>query len=109
LVLEAVAALAGTGLDGGEMLDVTATLAGHVRAIAQQRSSLPDGCPEQAMAAAITGLLPGRQDRFPVLTAALGSAAEHGSQDQALDFGLARILDGTGLLIARRAQPPAQP
>ena len=35
---------------------------------------------------------------------ALGSAAEHGAQDQALDFGLARILDGVGLLIAGRTR-----
>lgn len=106
---EAAAALAGTGLDGGEMLDVAATLAGHVRAIAQQRSALADGRPEQAMAAAITGLLRGRQERFPALAAALGSAAEHSSQDKALDFGLARILDGVGLLIASRTQAPPQP
>lgn len=106
---EAVAAVAGTGLDGGEMLDVAATLTGHVRAIAQQRSALADGRPEQAMAAAITGLLPGRQERFPALTAAFGSATEHGSQDKALDFGLARILDGVGLLIASRVQAPPQP
>ena len=106
---EAVAALAGTGLDGGEMLDVAATLAGHVRAIAQQRSAPADGRPEQAMAAAITGLLHGRQERFPALAAALDSAAEHSSQDKALDFGLARILDGVGLLIASRTQPPPRP
>ena len=106
---EAVAALAGTGLDGGEMLDVAATLAGHVRAIAQQGAALADGRPEQAMAAVITGLLHGRQERFPALTAALGSAAEHGSQDKALDFGLARILNGVGLLVASRAQAPPQP
>ena len=60
------------------------------------------------MAAAITGLLHGRQERFPALTAAFGSAAEQGSQDKALDFGLARILDGVGLLIASRAQAPGQ-
>jgi AcrR family transcriptional regulator len=101
---EAVAALAGTGLAGGEMLDVAATLAGHVRAIAQQGSALVGGRPEQAMAAAITGLLHGRQERFPALAAALGSAAEHGAQDQAFDFGLARILDGVGLLIADRTR-----
>ena len=48
-------------------------------------------------------LLHGRQERYPALTAAFGSAAGHGSQDKALDFGLARILDGVGLLIASRA------
>jgi AcrR family transcriptional regulator len=106
---EAVAALAGTGLDGGEMLDVAATLAGHVRAIAQQRSAPAGGHPEQAMAAAITSLLHGRQERFPALSAALEAAAEHSSQDKALDFGLARILDGVGLLIASRTQPPPRP
>jgi AcrR family transcriptional regulator len=101
---EAVAALAGTGLDGGEMLDVAATLAGHVRAIVQQRSAPADGRPEQAMEAAITGLLRGRQERFPALTAALGPGTERGSQDKAFDFGLARILDGVGLLIASRTK-----
>jgi AcrR family transcriptional regulator len=103
---EAVAALAGTGLDGGEMLDVAATLAGHVRAIAQQRAALADGRPEQAMEAAIAALLRGREERFPALKAALDSAAERGTQDMALDFGLARILDGVGLLIASRAASP---
>jgi AcrR family transcriptional regulator len=100
---EAVAALAGTGLDGAEMLDVAATLVGHVRTIAQQRSARADGRPEQAMQAAFASLLRGREERFPALKAALDSAAEQGSQDKALDFGLARILDGVGLLIARRA------
>ena len=104
----AVATLAGTGLDGGEMLDVAATLAGHVRAIAQQRSARADGRPEQAMQAAVATLLRGREERFPALKAALDSAAEHGSQDKALDFGLARILDGVGLLIASRVQASPQ-
>jgi len=106
---EAVAALAGTGLDGGEMLDVAATLAGHVRAIAQQRSALAHGHPQQGMEAAVAGLLHGREERFPALTAAFDSAAEHGSQDKALDFGLACILDGVGLLIASRAQASPRP
>jgi len=100
---QAVALLAGTGLDGGEMLDVAATLAGHVRAIAQQRSAVADGRPERAMEAAIGGVLHGHEERFPALTAALGSAAGQGSQGNALGFGLARILDGVGMLIASRA------
>jgi AcrR family transcriptional regulator len=106
---EAVAALAGNGLDGGEMLDVIATLAGHVRAIAQQRSAIADGGPEQAMEAAIASIMRGREERFPALKAALDSAVTHGSQDSALDFGLDRILDGVELLIADRAQNPPRP
>ena len=63
------------------------------------------------MAALVTGLLHGRQERLPGLAAALDSAAEHSSQDKALDFGLARILDCVGLLIAQAApsQPPPHP
>lgn len=106
---QAVAALASTGLEGGEMLDVAATLAGHVRAIAQQQSAQPDGSAEQSMAAAIGPLLAGREERFPALSAALRSAARHGSQDQALEFGIDRILDGVELLITRRGQVPARP
>jgi AcrR family transcriptional regulator len=99
---QAVAVLAGTPLDGGELLDVAATLIGHVRTIAQQGSAVA-GAPEQAMGTTITALLSGREHRFPALTAALDSAVRHGSQDKALDFGLARILDGVELLIASRA------
>ncbi len=106
---EAVAALAGTGLNGSEMLDVAATLAGHARAIAQQRSATPGSRPEQAMEAGIASLLRGREERFPALKAALDSAVAQGAQDKAFDFGLARILDGVGLLIDSRAQPPPQP
>lgn len=98
---QAIAALSGSGLDGGEMLDVAATLAGHVRTIAQQGTALAGDAPEHAMTSAFEALLRGRERRFPALTAALGSAA-HGSQGQALEFGLGRILDGVELLINSR-------
>ncbi|MFD5413901.1 hypothetical protein [Streptomyces nojiriensis] len=41
-------------------------------------------------------------ERFPALGAALASAAAHGGRDQALEFGLGRILDGLELLMTRR-------
>ncbi len=100
----AVGALTGTGLEGGEMLDVGATLAGHVRAIAQQGAAMADGSPEQSMSKSLGAVLQSNEERFPALQAAFESAAAHGSQDNALDFGLACILDGVELLIARRAQ-----
>jgi AcrR family transcriptional regulator len=100
---EAVAALDGTGLDGSEMLDVAATLAGHVRAMAQQLAATPGERPEQAMQVAMADLLRGHEERFPALMAAFSSAATHGKPDNALDFGLTVILDGVGLLIAGRA------
>jgi AcrR family transcriptional regulator len=101
---QAVAALAGTGLDGGEMLDTAATLTGHVRTIAQQGTAIASAKPGQAMDASIAAVLHGREDRFPALAAALGQAA-HGPQDQALEFGLGLVLDGVGLLIAARGGP----
>ncbi|QWF82152.1 TetR/AcrR family transcriptional regulator [Amycolatopsis sp. CA-230715] len=94
---QAVAALDGTRLGGGEKLDVAATLAGHVRGIAQQAAAIP-GNPEAAMATGIGALLRDRQERFPALTAAFASAAEEGTGDNALEFGLARILDGVEML-----------
>lgn len=84
------------------MLDLAATLAGHVRTIAQQVTALAGDAPEQAMTSAFAALLRGRQSRFPALTAAIDSAAGHGSQGQALEFGLSRILDGVELLINSR-------
>jgi AcrR family transcriptional regulator len=102
---QAVAALTGTRLGGGEKLDVAATLAGHARAMAQQASAEASGAPQQAMEATFAIALRGREDRFPALTAALASAAEHSSQDNALDFGLARILDGVELFIDRPGSP----
>jgi AcrR family transcriptional regulator len=99
---QAVAALSGTGLDGGEMLDVAVTLVGHVRTIAQQGAAVAGETPERAMDAAMGALLHGREERFPALVAALDSARRNGSQDQALEFGLNRILDGVELLIATR-------
>ncbi|MEV4623230.1 TetR/AcrR family transcriptional regulator [Asanoa sp. NPDC049573] len=106
---EAVAALTGTGLDGSEMLDVAVTLVGHVRSLAQQTAGSPADT-EAALDEAIAGLIQGREDRFPALAAAIAEARAGGKQDQALDFGLARILDGVGTLIAHRAGvTPAHP
>ncbi|WP_308120653.1 TetR/AcrR family transcriptional regulator C-terminal domain-containing protein [Streptomyces bambusae] len=43
-----------------------------------------------------------RAGEYPALAAAMASVAEIGGQDQALEFGLERILDGLGLLIEER-------
>jgi hypothetical protein len=40
-------------------------------------------------------------DRFPVLVATMTAAADAG-QNRAFEFGLDRILDGLGVLIAQR-------
>lgn len=100
---QALAALEGTGLSGSEMLDVVVTLIGHVRAIAEQFAAMGDS-PEHDLDLSLTALLAGHEERFPSLIAALGSAtAAPATQDKALDFGLARILDGVELLMSRRS------
>lgn len=98
---QAMAALAGVGLDSAEMFDVVATLVGHSRTIAQQATATASGRPEEDMDSTMAALLRGREDRFPALTAALASMPED-STDQALDFGLDRILDGVELLVSSR-------
>lgn len=103
----AVAALAGTGLDGGEQLDVAGTLAGHARAIAAQATATEGGNPERALDEMIAGLVQGRESRFPAIAAAVEAAVASGAQDQALTFGLHRILDGVEMLIAARRNEPA--
>ncbi|MCB5908031.1 TetR/AcrR family transcriptional regulator C-terminal domain-containing protein [Streptomyces sp. SF28] len=104
----ALAALARTGLSGSEQLDTVVLVTGHVRGIAQITASMGVGSargthPEQVLSAALNELLVGRSDRFPALTSAVAAGAAECGRDQALEFGLERILDGLESLIARRA------
>ncbi|MCG6497834.1 TetR/AcrR family transcriptional regulator [Kitasatospora sp. A2-31] len=100
-----VAALDGTGLTGPERMDAAVLLAGHVRSIAEQsRAAGPGGEPESELLAALGGLLQEHADRFPALAAATREAAVEGGRNEALEFGLERILDGLDALIARRSR-----
>ncbi|MGK5629763.1 TetR/AcrR family transcriptional regulator [Streptomyces sp. URMC 123] len=100
---QALAALDGTGLTGSERMDAVVLLTGHVRGIAQQaRAARPMGAPEKQLAAALGELMREHGERYPALTAALTSAHHSGGQDQALEFGLHRILDGLAVLITER-------
>lgn len=99
----AVSALAGTGLRGGERMDVVVVLVGHVRNIAAQAWTAPGSGPEKQLGAILVELMREHGDRYPAVNAALTSAMEDAAQDQALDFGLDRILDGVGVLIAKRS------
>ncbi|MGW3044507.1 TetR/AcrR family transcriptional regulator [Kitasatospora sp. NPDC001159] len=98
-----VAALDGHGLTGAERMDAAVLLAGHVRGIAEQARAVgPNGSPEAELLAALGTVVHRHADRYPALAAAM---AEPGGQDQALDFGLDRILDGLAALIGRRTEP----
>jgi hypothetical protein len=92
------AALTGTGLDSGEVLDVAVTLVGHVRMPTEQGrpwSAIPlSRIFWPSCAAAETGSQPCQRLSIPLPRMA------HRAR---LDFGLSRILDGVELLIAARA------
>ncbi|WP_030438812.1 TetR/AcrR family transcriptional regulator [Actinoplanes subtropicus] len=85
------------GLTGAERLDAVATLAGHVRMIAGQA-----GGAESDLAAAMGMVVRDHAERYPAVVAALADVAAHGGADDAFDFGLGRILDGLGVLVAQR-------
>ncbi|MFJ9952366.1 TetR/AcrR family transcriptional regulator [Kitasatospora sp. NPDC091207] len=96
-----VAALDGTGLTGPERMDTAVLLAGHVRGITEQlRAAGPAGRPESELVAVLGGLVQEHAERFPALAVAM---TERDGRDQALEFGLERILDGLAALIARRS------
>lgn len=103
----AVAALADTGLSGGEQFDAVVVVSGHVRALAQVSASMGLGSarakePEQVMSAALNELLAGRADRFPAIAAAVAATeTDVTARDQAGEFGLERILDGLEAYMGR--------
>ncbi|WP_037366032.1 TetR/AcrR family transcriptional regulator [Nakamurella lactea] len=106
----ALGALDATDLTGAERLDAVALLTGHLRSMAAQRSAGPRSATdasasddiEAQSAALMAQLLTDHADRFPLTAAAFGQAQRTGTTDQALEFGLDRILDGLGALIDRR-------
>jgi AcrR family transcriptional regulator len=100
----ALTVLAGLPLTGAERLDAMVVLVGHARALAEQITS---SSPEAQMSMAMAAVIQQHVDQFPRLAAAMAEAAAAGQQDQAFDFGLARILDGLEALVVSR--DPAHP
>ncbi|MFE3288655.1 TetR/AcrR family transcriptional regulator [Streptomyces sp. NPDC059233] len=103
----ALSALDGCGLSGAEAMDAVVLVAGHVRGIAEQGRAAgvtADGGagPDAQLAVMLGEVMRVRGEEVPALGAAMASVAEHGGHDEALEFGLDRILDGLGLLVARR-------
>ncbi|WP_460523623.1 TetR/AcrR family transcriptional regulator C-terminal domain-containing protein [Humibacter antri] len=92
--------LASTPLRASERLDVLALLSGHVRGIVQQEGS--GGDPEHMIGTFMAQVLSAHADEFPATAAAFRDAASTSEQDDALAFGLARILDGLAALMSSR-------
>ncbi|MBF6081792.1 TetR/AcrR family transcriptional regulator C-terminal domain-containing protein [Nocardia cyriacigeorgica] len=99
----ALTAMAGIGLTGPERLDTVVVLNGHVRSLANQNGGTPaDGMEEQLMRQ-MGEVMEAAGDRYPEVTAALSEQAGGGSaRDDALNFGIDRILDGLQVLVERR-------
>jgi AcrR family transcriptional regulator len=93
-----IQALADSGLDGGEQFDSILVLTSHVRNIAQQ--TITTGLTEEHINRALADILTTEATRFPSLTAALNTTG--GGENQGLEFGLNRILDGLDALISAR-------
>lgn len=98
----ALAALEGLPLAGAEALDLVAALSGQARAIAEQTTSAGGTASERTTASAYAAAAARDPGRYPVLTRTLAAAEHEGLRDQALVFGLARILDGVEALVERR-------
>jgi AcrR family transcriptional regulator len=93
-----IASLRDSGLNGGEQFDSILVLTSHVRNLAQQ--TITTGLTEDHINQALGEILTTEAARFPNLAAAMQTAA--GSENQGLEFGLDRILDGLELLISAR-------
>jgi len=98
----ALTTLAGRGLTGAESLDTIALLAGHVRGLAQQAVAAGDDNMEAGLGRQVAQALAAQAGRYPRTLAAFTESGSPGGRDNALSFGIDRILDGLGVLIAAR-------
>jgi AcrR family transcriptional regulator len=100
----ALTTLAGSGLTGAESLDTIALLAGHVRSLALQAAAAGDDNMEAALGRQLSQALAAQVGRYPRTVAAFAESSPPGERDNALDFGIDRILDGLGVLITARTR-----
>jgi AcrR family transcriptional regulator len=100
----ALSTLAGSGLTGAESLDAIALLAGHVRGLALQAAAAGGDNMEAALGRQVLLALAAQAGRYPCTVAAFAESGPPGGRDNALAFGIDRILDGLAVLIAARSR-----
>jgi AcrR family transcriptional regulator len=98
----ALATLAGAALTDAERLDAVALLSGHARNLVQQTAGPPAGT-ETELVAQLRAVLAEHGARFPHAAVALAGSAAADGRDNALRFGIDRILDGLAALITARS------
>ncbi|WP_167490006.1 TetR/AcrR family transcriptional regulator [Nocardia terpenica] len=96
--------LGDSGLSGGERLDALALLSGHARSLAQQVRSVGGEDLEDGMTRQLGETLAAHADRYPATIAAFAESDAPGDRNNALHFGIDRILDGLGVLISRHRE-----
>ncbi|TLF57556.1 TetR/AcrR family transcriptional regulator [Nocardia cyriacigeorgica] len=100
----ALSAMAGIGLTGPERLDTVVVLNGHARSLAAQHGGTPAEGMEEQLMRQMAEVMEAAGDRYPEVAAAMGEQAGGASaRDDALNFGIDRILDGLQALVDRRA------
>ncbi|WP_280232249.1 TetR/AcrR family transcriptional regulator [Nocardia cyriacigeorgica] len=99
----ALSAMAGIGLTGPERLDTVVVLNGHVRSLAQQAGGVGSDGIEEQLLRQMAEVMAAAGERYPEVTVALAEQAGGASaRDDALTFGVDRILDGLEALVDRR-------
>ncbi|ATL72314.1 TetR family transcriptional regulator [Nocardia terpenica] len=99
-----LAPLGDSGLSGAERLDALALLSGHARSLAQQVRSAGGRDLENGMTRQLGETLAAHADRYPATIAAFAESDAPGDRNNALHFGIDRILDGLGVLISRHRE-----
>ncbi|WP_067892983.1 TetR/AcrR family transcriptional regulator [Nocardia vaccinii] len=97
-----LAPLADSGLTGPERLDTLALLSGQAQTLAHAALGGNSGGLESQMADQLSRTLADRADRYPHTLAAFSEPVAPEARDNALHFGIDRILEGLAVLIATR-------
>jgi AcrR family transcriptional regulator len=104
-----LAPLADIGLTGPERLDTLALLSGQAQTFARAALAGHPGDLESAMTDQLIHTLATRADRYPHTLAAFSEPAAPEDRNNALHFGIDRILDGLAVLIEARRPSRANP
>lgn len=99
----ALAVMSELPLRGGEKLDALTLLVGHVMSLARRQGQ--GSASEADLAHGLAPILRAHADSYPHTATAFSESAEQGAQDDALRFGIDRILDGIRMLISERRTP----
>lgn len=90
----------GLPLSGGERLDLLALLAGHALSLVRQQTASRTA--EDDLAAGLASVFAAHAEHYPQTLAAFADAGHAQERDDALGFGVRRVLAGVAALVAER-------